>query len=341
MLQIGLDLHERTSSICILDSNGAILHRQVIKGHPRRVLAYLRTLEDPFRVCFEASTNYGWMHDELAAIADEVKVAHPGHLRLIFRSKRKNDRLDAERLAKLLFLNELPVIHIPSIDVRSWRKLIENRKRAVNMRSRIKCTIRAMLRSHGIESPRRQGLWSAKGMAWLRELQLPTSVAEFERDEGLDDLAYFGRKIERMERELAKFARRHPGIKLLQTIPGVGIRTAEAFIAYVDDPHRFGPKSIGAYIGIVPSQDSSAATNRLGRITKDGPGTLRGLLTEAAWQSIRRSATARAFFLRVQHDDPARRKKALVATAHYLSRAMLGMLKSGEVWREDEKLIAA
>jgi len=118
------------------------------------------------------------------------------------------------------------------------------------------------------------------------------------------------------------------------TIPGVGIRTAEAFLAYVDDARRFGAKAIGAYLGLVPSQDASGGMNRLGRITKEGPRTLRGLLTEAAWQAKRRSPTIRALFERIRRDEPDRTKRALVAVAHHLSRVMLGMLESGEVWRE-------
>ncbi len=341
MLNIGLDLHERTSSICILDSSGRIQRREKISGHPRRVVEFLRTIDEPFCVCFEASTNYGWMHDELTSVATKVVVAHPSRLRLIFMSKRKNDRIDAERLAKLLYLNEVPTIYVPSIDIRSWRKLIEYRKRTVNGRTRIKCALRALLRTHGIETIRGRAIWSQKGLAWLQSLSMPTEAATFERDEAIDDIAYFNRKIDRTERKLAAIAKHHPGVTLLRTIPGVGIRTAEAFLAYVADPGRFRAKSIGPYIGLVPSQDSSASVNRLGRITKDGPGTLRGLLAEAAWQSIRRSAGLKAFFERVKRDDPGRQKKALVATAHYLSRIMLAMLKSGETWREEENRPAA
>jgi transposase len=340
MLNVGLDLHERTSSICFLDNRGEIMGRETIRGHPRRVVERFRELGTEMRVCFEASTNYGWMHDELTAIGAEVLVAHPGKLRLIFRSKRKNDRLDAERLAKLLYLNEVPTIHVPSINVRAWRKLIENRKRVVSTRSRTKNALRAMLRSHGIEAPSRQRLWSKKGLEWLCEVDLPNGVAMLERDQALEDLEHFARKIQRIEQELTKFARGHPWIALLQTIPGVGIRTAEAFVAYIDDPNRFGPKSIGAYLGIVPSQDASAGVNRLGRITRDGPGTLRGLLTEAAWQAIRRSPTVKAVFNRLCREDKTRRKKALVATSHYLARVMLAMLRSEEAWREEERLAA-
>ena len=143
----------------------------------------------------------------------------------------------------------------------------------------------------------------------------------------------YEKRICRVEHYLAKIAKRHPGVQLLQTIPGVGIRTAETFVAYIDDPKRFKPKSVGAYVGLVPTQDASGDVNRLGRITKNGPSAVRGFLTEAAWQGIRRCPTIRAFFERIQKGQADRKKKAIVATAHYLARVMLAMLKTGEAWR--------
>ena len=121
------------------------------------------------------------------------------------------------------------------------------------------------------------------------------------------------------------------------TIPGVGVRTAEAFVAHVDDVKRFArTKAVGSYFGLVPCQDASADRNRLGHITKDGPAPVRWLVAEAAWQGRRRSARIRGFFDRVMRNDPSRKKIALVATAHYLTRVMAAMLRTGEAWREEE-----
>ncbi|MCH8210988.1 MAG: IS110 family transposase [Planctomycetes bacterium] len=128
---------------------------------------------------------------------------------------------------------------------------------------------------------------------------------------------------------------RHSGIALLRTIPGVGMRTAEAFLAYVDDPQRFRGRSIGAYLGIVPRQDASGGVNRLGRITREGPATVRQMLAEATWQAVRRSRTVRLRFERLCQGRPDRRKTALIATAHYLARVMIAMLNTGEAWREE------
>jgi transposase len=119
------------------------------------------------------------------------------------------------------------------------------------------------------------------------------------------------------------------------SIPGVGVRTAEAVVSFLDDPRRFpNSKAVGRYFGLVPKQDQSGGTNRLGHITKAGSATVRRFLTEAAWQAVRRSPTVRAYFERIRRDDPQRKKIALIATAHYLARVMYALLRRGELWQE-------
>lgn len=338
MLYVGLDVHQRFSAVCILDEHGKVVKRMAIRGHCSKVVEALGELSERFAVCYEASCGYGWLHDQLRCVASRVVVAHPGQLRLIFRSKKKNDRVDAEKLAKLLFLNEVPTVHVPSVDVRSWRNLIEFRHRLVGKRTRVKNALRALLRGHGVEAPAANRLWTAKGRSWLAELEFPTLHACLQRDLLLDDVTTCDAQIARVERELNAIARDHPGVYLLRTIPGVGPRTAEAMVAYIDDGKRFSRnKKIGSYLGLVPCQDQSAGLNRLGHITRQGPATVRRLLAEAAWQGIRRSPQIRAYFERIQRGDRNRKKIALVATAHYLARVMLSMLCTGECWRWDQE----
>ena len=126
---VGLDVHLRHTTMCILDRHGKRTKRRTIRGPWTDVADAIRDLSGKVSVCFEASTAYGYLYELLSDVADRVVVAHPGHLRLIFRSKQKNDRADAEKLAKLLFLDEVPPVYVPSCDVRSWRQLIEYRRR--------------------------------------------------------------------------------------------------------------------------------------------------------------------------------------------------------------------
>jgi transposase len=329
-----MDVHLRTTTVCILDENGRRVKMAEVRGSWEKVLAELRRIQGRWQVCFEASCGYGWLYERLRKMAEKVVVAHPGQLRLIFRSKRKSDRVDAEKLAKLLYLDEVPPVYVPSVEVRSWRALIEHRQKLLGERTRAKNGLRALLRTHGIAAPRR--LWTKKGLAWIVAQELPTAMDRLQRDILLERLGSLGGMLRRVEEALGEIARSNGGVKMLMDIPGVGIRTAEAVMAYVDDPQRFHSiKAAGGYFGLVPCQDQSAGKNRLGHITRQGPGTVRRLLTEASWQGIRRSPRIRAYFERICQGNPARRKIALVATAHYLLRVMLAMLRTGEVWRAE------
>ena len=334
MQYVGMDVHWRQTAICILDENGRRVKMMNVRGAWPKVLEEARTTRGPWEVCFEASCGYGWLYERLKKMAQKVVVAHPGQLRLIFRSKRKSDRVDAEKLAKLLYLDEVPPVYVPSVQVRSWRAMIEHRQKLLQERVRTKNQLRALLRTHAIVAPR--GLWTQKGLAWIEAQDLPTSMDRLQRDILLERIGSLRGLMRRVEEALGEIAQSQAGVNLLMEIPGVGIRTAEAVMAYVDDPHRFrSVKSIGSYFGLVPCQDQSAGKNQLGHLTRQGPATVRKLLTEASWQAIRRSKKIRAHFERIRQGNPERKRIALVATAHYLLRVMLAMLRTGEVWRAE------
>ena len=331
---VGLDVHQKRSSVCILDRDGKQVKRLEVRGSWAQVVQAVAQVPAPFSVCYEASCGYGHLYERLSPLARHVAVAHPGQLRLIYKSKRKNDRVDAAKLAKLLYLDLVPRVHVPRADVRAWRALITYRHKLVSKRVGVKNQIRALLRGLGVVAPSGKRLWSNKGLAWLKQQALGESDA-LRRDMSLEELDEVNRKIRRVEKELNRRADAHPGVTLLKTIPGVGVRTAEAIVAHLDDVGRFSrSKQVGSYFGLVPCQDQSAGRDRLGHITKDGPPAVRKLLCEAAWQGIRRSPALEAFFERVTRGEPGRRKIALVATAHHLARVMAAMLRSGEVWRE-------
>lgn len=333
MLYVGLDVHSKLIVMCVLDEQGKVVQRDSVR-QVDQLIAVLRRLPR-FAVTFEASCDYGWLHDALHDLAAQVVVAHPGRLRLIFRSKRKNDRLDAERLAKLLYLGEVPHVHVPPAQVRAWRETINFRRQLIAKRTRAKNALRALLRSVRISAPQRPGLWTKKGLAWLKEVPFSQPLSALKRDLLVHEVETQSIQLQRVEQALAQFAKSSPAVEQLQSIPGVGLRTAEAMVAFLDDPRRFGrAKEVGAYFGLVPSQDQSASTNRLGHITREGSPVVRQFLIEAAWQAIRRSPTIRAYFERIHRNDPDRRKIALVATGHYLARSMWAMLRDGTLWKE-------
>jgi transposase len=338
MFHVGLDIHTQRISICALDEKGQVVHRSQVRSI-QDMVRVLTGLPDRFEVCYEANCGYGHFHDLLRPLATRVLVAHPGQLRLIFRSKNKNDRNDAERLAKLMYLGETPTVHVPSLEVRTWRELINCRSQVIAKRTRAKNTVRALLCSSGITPPKHPGLWTKKGVPWLGQLALSTASQQLRRDLLIEEIESLNRQVRRVEQQLNRQAQQTPAVAQLRSIPGVGIRTAEAVAAFIDDPQRFGnAKAVGSYFGLVPCQDQSGDRNRLGHITREGAPVVRQLVAEAAWQAQRRAPTVRAYFQRAQRDDPQRKKIALVATAHYLVRVMWAMLKRGTVWEENSEL---
>jgi transposase len=338
MFHVGLDIHSRRIAVCVLSETGQVARRAQVRTIDE-MMRLLEGLPDRFEVCYEASCGYGHYHDLLRPIAARVLVAHPGQLRLIFRSKDKNDRKDAERLAKLLYLGETPTVHVPSPEVRTWRELINCRSQVIAKRTRAKNAVRALLRGAGVVPPRQPALWTKKGLDWLRRLDLPTASQQLRLDLLIEEIETLMRRVRRIEQQLNHQAQRSSAVTRLRTIPGVGARTAEAVAAFIDDPHRFpDAKAVGRYFGLVPSQDQSGERNRLGHITREGAPVVRQLVAEAAWQALRRSPTVRAYFERVRRGDPQRQKIALVATAHYLVRVMWALLKRGTVWQEDPTL---
>ncbi len=335
MLYVGLAIHTKHIALCVLSETGQVVQRARVRGI-EEMLRLLKGLPDRFEVCYEASCGYGHYHDLLQPLAARVVVAHPGQLRLIFRSRDKNDRKDAERLAKLLYLGEAPTIHVPSLDVRTWRELINCRGQVIAKRTRAKNALRALLRGAGVVPPRHPDVWTKARLAWLRNLELPTLSQQLRRDLLLEEVEALSRQVRRLQQQLGRRARQLPAVARLRSIPGVGIRTAEAVAAFVDDPDRFrSAKAVGRYFGLVPCQDQSGDRSRLGHITREGAPVVRQLLAEAACQARRRSPAVRAYFERVQRGDPQRKKIALVATAHYLVRVMWSLLKHGTEWEED------
>src|SRR5438874_2674869 len=137
MLYVGLDIHTTRISVCALNQTGQVVHRAQVRGI-EDMLRVLGGLGDRFEVCYEASRGCGHYHDLLRPLAARVLVARPGQLRLIFRSRNKNDRNDAGRLAEPLYLGEAPTIHVPPAEVRAWRELVNCRGQLVAKRTRAK-----------------------------------------------------------------------------------------------------------------------------------------------------------------------------------------------------------
>jgi len=141
MYYIGLDVHKRTISYCVKDAAGHV-HQEGKIGSTRRELdAWIKTLPQPRTIAMEATIFTGWIYDHLLPHAEKVKVAHPLMLRAIAAAKRKNDRIDAGKIADCLRCDFLPECHMTSTAIRDRRRTLRYRnlvlKQMVQMKNRI------------------------------------------------------------------------------------------------------------------------------------------------------------------------------------------------------------
>jgi transposase len=305
----------------------------------------LRLLEQhrPAVVVFEACTLAGWVYDLCTQRGVACKVANTASEAWKFKhTKRKTDKDDALRLAQLAALGQLPTVTIPAKQTREWRGLIAYRQRLVGRRVALQNRIRALLVGQGLAAPRGAKAWTVLGLDGIAQYaKVLTDCAPEELWRGLLDLAVTELRqtrtlLDQAEAKLDALAQESTDVQLLETIPGVGPRTAEAVVAHLGDATRFDHgKQVSAYAGLVPQQFQSGETDRRGRITRRGPGLLRKLLVECAWVMLRYNSWARAVYQRLTKGGTTRKKPAIVALARKLLVRCWAMLRDGTPWRAE------
>lgn len=294
-------------------------------------------------VVIEACANAGWVHDHATAAGHVVKVANTAAESWKFTHlKRKTDHDDARRLAELEAIGQLPTVALPDPATRQRRMLIAFRQELVGRRVACQNRIRALFAGVGRTVPRGHRAWTATGLAGIEQHARPLSQCDpAELWRGMLQLVVaeyraLEERIAQTEAALDTLAAADPRTALIETIPGVGPRTAEAIAAHLGDPKRFASaKQVGAYAGLVPRQYQSGVTDRKGRITRRGPRVLRKLLVECAWCLLRYNPWARAVYARLTAGGTTRKKPAIVALARKLLVRCWAMLRDGVPWRAE------
>jgi transposase len=145
-------------------------------------------------------------------------------------------------------------------------------------------------------------------------------------------------KLKVVTKKLDKLALADKKISLVQTIPGVGPRVAEAVVAIIDDPSRFkSAKHISSYAGLVPEKHDSGQTKRNGRITGHGSGMLRALLVQVSWLGLK-NKWIRDIYDRIRRGTKSRSKIAIVAVARHILVRCWAMLRDNTTWRGSVEL---
>ena len=337
---LALDRGKFKSVACRYDAATAAHAFQTIATNPSAVHDLLVESSAQLLV-IEACSICGWIADLAESLSIEVRVANTlGEAWKWKRVKRKTDRDDALKLAKLAATDQLPTVHIPQLTVRQHRSLIRYRHALIDRRTGIKNTIRSLLDAQGLSLPSRSRGWTVQSLSELKALSRPLSECDEKNlwrgqlDSELTMFEQVTALIKAADKKLDALAASDERVTRLRTIPQVGARLAELVVTTLDDARRFRTaKQVSCYAGLVPRQYQSGQMNRLGRITGQGPGLLRRVLVQVAWGLQRRAETrGHAVFERLCHGQRTRRKQAVVALARKILCWCWALLRDGTTW---------
>jgi transposase len=341
---LALDLGKYKTVFCDYNSVNGEHEFGKVKTTPQTIHDLI-VEKQPQRVVLEVCSIAGWVVDIARALGKETETANTTHDAWRWKNvKKKNDKEDALKLAKLSAMNQLPTVHIPNKQVREKRALITYRQRLVKYRKGIKNAIRAIFSREGITAvPKGNKAWSKGGLIWLRAHAKPLKEIEDinqlwrgQLHVELETFEAISKSLKKVEDKLNTIGTCNERIQRLQTIPGVGPRLAETVVAFLDDPNRFeNSKQVGCYVGLTPRQYQSGQTERQGKISGQGNKILRSLLVEICWVSLRYNPWARDTYNRLLRGSRSRKKIAITALARKLVVKCWVMLKYEQNWEND------
>jgi len=290
MYYIGLDVHKKTISYCVKDGSGHIHAQGTIPATRLDLDRWMKTLPQPWTAAMEATIFTGWIYDHLLPHAAALKVAHPVMLRAIAAAKKKNDRIDAHKIADCLRCDFLPESYMASTQIRERRRTLRYRNLLVRQAVQMKNKIAVLLMEAGV-SYNEQKLHKVK---YFRDL-LATNP---DINEGLLPLLRLCRemvvRLGKTESGLVRSLQRDrllmERVERLMTIPAVGPITALTWALGVGDVGRFSSiKKAISYCGLCGAEKSSANIIQRTPLSKQRNRHLQTVLIEAAKMAPRNS----------------------------------------------------
>jgi transposase len=333
-LTVGVDLGDKGSNYCIVGLDGEKLTEGELPTTQQDFAEFFQSLAAA-RVVLEVGTHSAWVRDAVANCGHEVLVANPRQMEGPKRRKRKNDRIDAHKLARVGRMDPqslFPIEH-RSVKVRQDLVAVRARHAAVAVRTDLINTTRGLVKSMGGRLPK----CSSPSFPHKVEEMLPAEVREV--------LLPLVRLVETLNKCIQEYdetieklgSEKYPHTKLLRQVKGVGPITALAYALTLENPERFAQsRDVGPYLGLVPKQEDSGDSQPQLRITKMGDMMVRQLLVGSAHYILGPfgpDTDLRRYGLRLsERGGKNAKKRAVVAVARKLAVLLHSLWASGEVY---------
>jgi transposase len=333
-LTVGVDLGDRWSQYCILGLEGETLAEGQLRTTQEDIREFFQALTVA-RVVMEVGTHSAWIQDVITEWGHEVLVANPRLMEGSKRRKRKSDRIDARKLARLGRVDPqslYPIRH-RSREVRQDLVVLRARDALVSVRTELINTARGLVKSMGTRLPR----CSSPSFADKVKDAIPDEVREallplVQLTETVNDcIARYDQKIEELGQK------KYGHTTLLRQVKGVGPITSLAYVLTLEDPQRFASsREVGPYLGLVPKQEDSGDSQPQLGISKAGDRMLRRLLVGSSQYMLGAfgpDTDLRRYGLRLcERGGKNAKKRAVVAVARKLAVLLHHLWVSGDVY---------
>ena len=285
---VGLDVHARSVAAAAIDGvTGELFQAKLTPSH-EHIRSWVEGLPGPVAVTYEAGPTGFGLYRALTTAGVRCEVAAPSKLQRPPGERVKTDAKDAIHLARLLRLDQVTAVAIPSVDQEAARDLVRAREDCRGDLMRARHRLSKLLLRHGIVYCGGHA-WTGRHDVWLRHEALPqltTRATRLTFDSDYETTLAVSARRARLDAVIAEMAAQSEFTALvhrLACLRGVSTLTGFALAVEIGDWHRFTGNSIGSFVGLVPSEHSSGSSRVQGSITKSGNTHVRRLLVEAAW----------------------------------------------------------
>ena len=331
----GIDLGDRESLATVLSPIGDVADRFAFPMNEEGYAFFASRVPKNARVAFESTIMAYPISRALRMHGyGDVTVAHPKTLAWIVRSKKKNDRVDSLKIAKLHMAGMLPESHLLDRDQQIVRDLLVQRVKLGVEIGRLKNSVIGYLKREGVYDslPKAGDNFSARRRQAIHSLRFHD-----ERDLVLgtmmDRLRFLEKQCTPLEDSVRKNARVSDDVKILMTITGVDYYLASLISSFIGNVERFpSDDHLASFFGIVPTSRDSADVKRRGKMTKDGSSIARWTLSVMVDTVMQHNEPIREYYTSVK-ERTGSGKLAHVSTMRKLTRMLYHMLKTKQHWK--------
>jgi transposase len=291
---VGLDVHARSVVAAAIDGVTGQVWQETLRPDNRAILAWLADLPGPVAVTYEAGPTGFGLARALTAAGIRCVVAAPSKLQRPSGDRVKTDARDAQHLCRLLRLDEVTAVTVPSVEQEAARDLVRAREdcRGDLMRARHRLSKLLLRHGHVYALGDRGQAWSLAHDRWLRQLRRDAGELGWSAgtrsafDTCYETVTMVTDRRARLDAEIATMAADSQFtavVHRLGCLRGISTLTGFALTVEIGDWGRFTGKTIGSFVGLTPSEYSSGQSRSQGPIAKTGNAHARRLLVEAAW----------------------------------------------------------